>query len=198
MAKQAVKTESSKFVTASAQGLRISPRKMRLVTNLVKNMPVAEAITQLEFTNKKAGEFLSKLLKSAVANAQNNHSLQPDDLYVKTITCDMGTTMKRYFPRARGSAFIIRRKLSNVNVVLEERKVKKAKKSRLSNLLKRTKTDKAEAAGESSVGQPEQITETTVEIANQVKPAQPVKSHEQVKMNKVQQKRRLFNRKTGE
>lgn len=198
MAKQAVKTPNAKLVKASARGLHISPRKMRLVTNLVKDMPVAEAITQLEFTNKKAAEFLIKVLKSAVANAQNNHSLEPDNLFVKSITADMGATMKRYFPRARGSAFVIRRKLSAVNVVLEERKVKKAKKSRISNLLKRTRTEKEPVVKENPAGEPEAITESNIEGTTQNKPAAAPRSSDQIKMNKAQNKRRLFNRRTGE
>src|SRR3989338_6142428 len=119
-AKVSEKKAAPKVVTAQARSLRISPRKMRLVTNLVKNMPVEEAITQLTFTNKKAAGMLAKLLKSAVANAENNFSMKPEQLYIKSVTCDMGQTMKRYFPRARGSAFTIRRKLAHVDIVLEE------------------------------------------------------------------------------
>lgn len=120
--------EPKQLVRAHARSLRIAPRKMRLVTNLVKDMRVHDAITQLQFTNKKGAKMLQKLLQSAVANAENNFSLNSEGLFIKTITCDMGQVMKRSFPRARGSAFIIRRKLSHVNVTLEEREVKKKKK----------------------------------------------------------------------
>ncbi len=142
------------LVRASSRSLHISPRKMRLVTNLVKGMPVAEAITQLSFTNKKGAKYLSRLLQSAVANATNNFSLNAESLFVKSATCDMGQTMKRYFPRARGSAFIIRRKMTHVNVVLEERAVKAGKKSRFI-LPKRAKKDKPLKTQEGSIGEPE-------------------------------------------
>ncbi len=116
------------LVRAHARSLRIAPRKMRLVTNLVKDMRVNDAVTQLQFLNKKGAKMLQKLLQSAAANAENNFSLNRDNMFIKTITCDMGPVMKRSFPRARGSAFMIRRKLSHVNVILEERDVKPKKK----------------------------------------------------------------------
>ncbi len=121
-------TEQKPLVRAHARSLRIAPRKMRLVTNLVKNMRLNDALTQLQFTNKKGAKMLQKLLQSAAANAEHNFSLSRDGLFIKTITCDMGTVMKRSFPRARGSAFMIRHKLSHVNVILEERVVKAKKK----------------------------------------------------------------------
>lgn len=116
------------LVRAHARSLRIAPRKMRLVTNLVKDMRLNDAVTQLQFVNKKGAKMLQKLLQSAAANAEHNFSLNRDNMFIKTITCDMGPVMKRSFPRARGSAFMIRRKLSHVNVILEEREVKAKKK----------------------------------------------------------------------
>jgi large subunit ribosomal protein L22 len=130
---------------------------MRLVTNLVKDMRVSEAVTQLQFTNKKAGKMLGNLLRSAMANAENNSSLNPENLFVKSVTCDMGQTIKRYFPRARGSAFVIRRKMAHVNVVLEERSgAVGLKKSRFA-LLKRAKKDKPVITQEGSTGTPENL-----------------------------------------
>lgn len=128
VAKTAAKPETKQLVRAHARSLRISPRKMRLVTNLVKDMRLNDALTQLQFTNKKAALMVQKLLQSAAANAENNFSMNRDGLFIKEITCDMGPVMKRSFPRARGSAFMIRRKLSHVNVILEERAVKAKKK----------------------------------------------------------------------
>lgn len=190
MAKEKVKTENVKLVKASARSLHVSPRKMRLVTNLVKKMPVEEAIVQLQFTNKKAAGMLVKLLKSAVANAEHNFSLKPEDLYIKTITCDMGMTMKRYSPRARGSAFVIRRKLSNVNVTLEE-KTSGKKKSRFAGITKKAKDERKEA-------KPVEVEEGKVESKSQTNVPEHRKTSEQKKMNLQQQKRRMFNRKTGE
>ena len=133
--------KTKQLVKAHARSLRISPRKMRLVTNLVKNMRVNDALTQLQFTNKKAAQMVTKLLQSAAANAENNFSLNRDTLFIKEITCDMGPVMKRSFPRARGSAFMIKRKLSHVNVILEERAVK-AKKKKTAVVPKAVKPEK--------------------------------------------------------
>jgi large subunit ribosomal protein L22 len=145
--------QNTKLVTASAKGLHLSPRKMRLVTNMVKGMRAVDAMTQLQFVNKKGALYMDRLIRSAIANAENNFSLSAENLYIKTITCNMGQTMKRYFPRARGSAFVIRRKLSAVNLVLEERPGQQ-KKSRFS-LLKRTKKEKPAPTVEGSIGVPE-------------------------------------------
>lgn len=129
-AKAVAVAEPKQLVRAHARNLRIAPRKMRLVTNLVKNMRLNDAMTQLSFTNKKAAGMLQKLLQSAAANAEHNFSMNRDGLFIKEVTCDMGPVMKRSFPRARGSAFMIRRKLSHVNVILEERAVKAKKASK--------------------------------------------------------------------
>lgn len=130
-AKAEVVTPAPKqLVRAHARSLRIAPRKMRLVTNLVKDMRLSEAMTQLSFTNKKGAVMLQKLLQSAAANAENNFSMNRDSLFIKELTCDMGPVLQRSFPRARGSAFMIRRKMSHVNVILEERAVKLKKKQK--------------------------------------------------------------------
>lgn len=122
--------EPKQLVRAHARSLRIAPRKMRLVTNLVKDMRLSEAMTQLTFTNKKGAKMLQKLLQSAAANAEHNFSMNRDSLFIKELTCDMGPVLQRSFPRARGSAFMIRRKMSHVNVILEERAVKLKKKQK--------------------------------------------------------------------
>ncbi len=144
------------LVIAHARNLRLSPRKLRLVTNLVRNMRVADALTQLQFTNKKGAQMLTKLLLSATANAEHNFSMNRENLFVKTITCDMGSVLQRSFPRARGSAFIIRRKLSHINVILEERAYK-AKRSK-ALVPKPAKKDKPVITREGSAGVPEEVT----------------------------------------
>ncbi len=163
--------QNTKLVTASAKGLHIAPRKMRLVTNLVKGMRAVDAMNQLRFVNKKGAEYMSRLIRSAVANAENNFSLPAENLYIKAVTCNMGQTMKRYFPRARGSAFIIRRKLSAVNLVLEERPGQQ-KKSRFS-LPKREKKEKTSPTVEGSVGVPENGPDMEVKEDTKKTVAQP-------------------------
>lgn len=192
MSTNTAKTESGKLVKASANHLHVSPRKMRLVTNLIKGMNVAQAMAQLQHANKKASPMMIKLLQSAVANAKNNFSLQTDHLYVKEVTCDMGKVMKRYFPRARGSAFVIRRKMCHVNLVLEERVHSKAGKGKL-GFLKKADTD-----GEKKIESVDQEIATNQKpIKSTTKKSQVFKTDEQIKMSKVANKRRLFNRKTG-
>ncbi len=186
-----LKQESGKIVKAFARDLRIAPRKLRLVSNMVKGMRVSDALVQLAHTNKKGADIVVKLLKSATANAQNNFSLDPDALFIKSITTDMGRVMKRYFPRARGSAFVIRRKMAHLNVLLEEKAGAKKKsrfkipaKAKLENV-----TDEVKVAPEVEQGS---ITEKTLPKKERIK------TSEQVKSNTVGQKRRLFNRKSGE
>jgi len=77
---------NNRLVTAHARDLHIAPRKMRLVTNLVKNMNALDAMVQLEHTEKKASPMLIKLIQSAVANAKNNFSMDPQHLFIKSIT----------------------------------------------------------------------------------------------------------------
>ncbi len=184
--------EQPKQVTAFARHLRIAPRKMRLVTNLVKNMYASDALVQLRYMNKKAAPMVAKAIQSAVANAQHNFSMNPEWLYIKSITTDQGKVMRRYFPRARGSAFVIRRKMCHVNVVLEEKKRTKVAAGRMSFL---KKVQKPEAAA--SVDQKE-ATNIKPETKEPVKKTRTRKASEQVKGSTVQQKRRLFNRKSGE
>ncbi len=107
--------------------LRISPRKVRLVTDLVKGMPAETAIKQLSFANKRSAPALIKLLKSAISNAKNNLHLDPQNLYVKEFRVDEAPTFKRFMPRARGSASTIRKRRSHVLLILEAAKPKKAK-----------------------------------------------------------------------
>jgi large subunit ribosomal protein L22 len=187
-----VKNQSAVLVRAHARDLHIAPRKMRLVTNLVKNMNALDAIVQLQHTEKKASPMLIKLIQSAVANAKNNFSLDPQHLFIKSITADMGKVMKRYFPRARGSAFEIKRKMSHINIVLEERKKGKASKAKAGFLNK----PKAEEPKVENVDQQKAVHEKPVK--EEVKKSQVFRTDEQTKMSKAANKRRLFNRKTGE
>lgn len=156
-------TQVNKTAKAKARNLRVSPRKMRLVTNLVNGMKVDEAVTQLQFANKKAAPMVIKLLQSAVANAVNNFSLNRDSLYIKEITTDMGPVMKRSRPRARGSAFLIRRKMSHVNVVLEERPVK-AKSKKATVAPKAAKKAEPVQTKEGSLGKPKEVETKTPKI----------------------------------
>lgn len=109
---------------ASLNYARISPRKVKIVIDLIRNKNVKEALGILRFTPKAASPIVEKLIRSAVANAENNHSMDPDNLYVAEIYANQGPTLKRIQPRARGMAYRIRKRTSHITVVLKEREAK--------------------------------------------------------------------------
>lgn len=122
-------------VTAKLNYLRIAPRKVRLVADLIRKKKIEEAQTVLNFTKKKAAEPLLKLLKTAIADARHNFQLEASNLYISKITVDGGPKYKRWRPRARGAAYEIQKKTSHVTLVLDEvekkpKKVKKVKKQK--------------------------------------------------------------------
>jgi len=107
---------------AKLSHLRISPRKVRLVADLVRGKSVSQALGLLSFTRKKAADPVQKLLKSAVANAAENDGIRDvDSLVIDRITVDEGPTLKRYMPRARGRATPIRKRTSHIQISLRER-----------------------------------------------------------------------------
>ncbi len=114
-------------VKAVSKYNRISARKTRLVADMVRGENTNRAFDILKFTPKKAARLIEKTLKSAVANAENNHGMDKKDLLISTIMIDEGPTLKRHRPRARGMASAIRKRTSHVTIVLEgkEKPVKK-------------------------------------------------------------------------
>ncbi|TFE69367.1 50S ribosomal protein L22 [Methylacidiphilum sp. Yel] len=100
---------------------RISAFKSRDVARSIKGMDAKEAFNLLAFYPKKAARILRKTLGSAIANAENNHNLRVQDLYVKGVFVEEGPTFRRYQPKARGSAGIIRKRTSHIKVILEEK-----------------------------------------------------------------------------
>ncbi len=105
-------------VKASAKGIHISPRKARLVANLLKNLPVVEALTHLGFLTKKAAQPIKKLVNSAVASASHNFQIEADRLFIKSLTVDQGRVFFRYQPRAQGRALPVRKRTSHLNLIL--------------------------------------------------------------------------------
>ncbi|MDD6218217.1 MAG: 50S ribosomal protein L22 [Selenomonadaceae bacterium] len=106
---------------AVAKYVRIAPRKVRVVMDLIRGKKVADAFAILKFTPKVGAEAIEKVLKSAVANAENNFDMNVDNLYVSTCFVDQGPTMKRIHPRSRGQAFKILKRSSHITVAVEER-----------------------------------------------------------------------------
>ena len=108
-------------VSATAKYIRRSTRKTRLVTAAIIGKPVDEATAILRFMPQGAARDVAKVLKSAAANAENNHDLSPDELYVADAIANEGPTIKRFRPRAQGRAFPIHKPMTHVTVVVENR-----------------------------------------------------------------------------
>jgi len=108
-------------VKASLQYARVGAQKARLVANLVRGKNVSEAIKTLTFLNKKSASMMKKVVESAVANADYKKTIDLDKLYVKSIWVDEGPVLKRFRPRAQGRASGVRKRMSHINVVLDER-----------------------------------------------------------------------------
>jgi large subunit ribosomal protein L22 len=107
-------------VRAVTRYVRISPRKARLVTDLIKGKPVEEALITLKFLPKKGARLVSKTLQSALANAEQNPNIDVDTLYIKRIYVDGGPTLKRWRARAMGRATRIIKRTSHITVILDE------------------------------------------------------------------------------
>lgn len=105
---------------AKAKYMRITPRKARLVIDLIRGKNVAHALGILEFTPRAASKVVTDLLKSAVANASQKEGIDVDSLMVKSIFVDQGPSLKRFMPRAMGRASEIKKRTSHITVVLEE------------------------------------------------------------------------------
>lgn len=106
---------------AIAKMVRISARKVRLVVDLIRGKSLAEALAILRLTPKAASVPVSKVVKSAAANAEHNNKLDKNKLYIKKIVVDEGPTMKRFLPRAKGRAGSIFKRTSHITVVLAEK-----------------------------------------------------------------------------
>lgn len=117
-------------VKATLSNLRISPRKVRLVTDLIKGMDTGDALTELSLTVRRSSDPLFKLLESAVANAENNFGLDRHNLYVFDVQVATGPTIKRWMPRAYGRATPIMKRSSKIELILEERVEGKNRKSK--------------------------------------------------------------------
>ena len=108
-------------VSATAKYIRRSTRKTRLVTQAIVGRPVEEAAAMLRFMPQGAAKDVAKVLRSATANAENNHDLSADELVVFEATANEGPTIKRWRPRAQGRAFPIHKRMTHVTVVVENK-----------------------------------------------------------------------------
>lgn len=184
--------QQPKEIKAFARYIHVSPRKLRLVADMIRRTQVDSALEQLRFSSKNAALPISKAINSAVANAVHNFNLNKENLFVKAITIDQGPVYKTYAPRAQGRAFVERKRTSHINVILESREHKKQKSSR-SIFSIRPKTVETEVVRKTN--QPEA---GEVKDSNKPNIKQGPKPDEKIKQQKISLKRRLFNRKSGE
>jgi large subunit ribosomal protein L22 len=146
------------MVKAELKNYRQSPRKVRLVVDLIRGKKVKDAIGILSVTTRRSSLPIKKLVESAIANAKHNFNLESADLFVKEIAVNEGPTMYRSMPRARGSSAPIRKRTSRVLVVLDE--LKNSKK-----LNKKIKAVEAEVISESKVENVEKtVSKTTKKV----------------------------------
>ena len=120
--------KNSSLVKAINKNIRTSPRKLALVCNFIKGKKADDALRDLEFTRKKIAKDISKTVKSAISNAENNYQLDIDNLFVKEAYVGKSLVMKRYRPRAKGRASPIKKPFSRITIVLEEKKEQKVSK----------------------------------------------------------------------
>ena len=106
---------------ATLKYARISSRKVKIVADLIRGKNVEEALAIVKFTPKASSAIIEKLLKSAIANAENNHGMKHENLYVAEIHANQGPTLRRIRPAAKGSAVRIRKRTSHITIVLRER-----------------------------------------------------------------------------
>lgn len=106
---------------ASARYVRMSPRKVRQVVDLIRNKDIGEALAILQLTPRASSQVIEKLVKSAVANGENNFDMDPDSLYIAECYVDQGPTLKRIRPRAQGRAFRIEKKTSHITIILNNK-----------------------------------------------------------------------------
>lgn len=106
---------------AVAKYIRLSPRKVRQVVDLIRGKKVGEALAILKFTPKRASDAVGKVVKSAAANAEHNLEMSKDDLFIAEAYVDQGPTLKRYNPRAMGRADLMKRRTSHITVVVREK-----------------------------------------------------------------------------
>lgn len=147
-------------VKAKLSYLRISPKKVRRVIDLIRGLKAEEAVTQLNFLSQSAKKPVLKLLNSAIANAEKNFNLKKENLFIKEIKADMAGMLKRWQPRAHGRATPIQKKLSHLVIILDElvpTKVKKAKLKKEEKLVKVKSLKEVE-----KIARPERIKEEKV------------------------------------
>jgi large subunit ribosomal protein L22 len=179
------------IVKAQLNNLRQSPRKVRLIVNLVRGKGVLKALQQLEFVIRRPALPVSKLLRSAIANAENTYDMVASNLYIKEFYVDEGVKLKRYQPKAMGAVGEIQKKTSHIHLVLAE-KVPGLKSDPATKTKKVSK--KEGVAHDHDHGDKEEVSDKATSPIGSEKPA--VKSEIGKKTEVTNTKRRFFQRKS--
>lgn len=141
---------------ARASFIWISPSKVRQVADLLRGKPVDEARRILAFNTKAGARYITKVLESAVANAEHNHHIPQEELYVKSVWADDGPTFKRVRPRARRAAYFIRKRTSHINVAVERLPESQIAKAEPARTRPRASTEKTPVETETEAKEPEE------------------------------------------
>ncbi|MDB4054587.1 50S ribosomal protein L22 [Akkermansiaceae bacterium] len=155
---------------------RISPKKARDVARAIQGMPVSDALDVLAYTPRKAAQLVGKTLKSAVANAENNHELVADELTIKEATVGDGPTFKRFKPRARGSASAIRKRTSHLYIVLTDEEEIPEPRERSSKPKKRDQVSKPKKKAAAKSAKKEKKEEAVEEVKAAVEEVEEAKA----------------------
>jgi large subunit ribosomal protein L22 len=176
-------------VSAKLNGLRIAPRKSKLVADLIKGMDVVVALNQLDIHVKKTSEYMKKLLESAIANGENNFGLDKNNLYVLDVIVGAGPVMKRWMPKAFGRAGEILKRSSRIEIILEERVEGKNRKTK-----EQMEKEKAQKMKEKKKAEKEQSGEEKKTIAEKEIKKDEVQGKKEVK--KKSWAKKMFQRKS--
>jgi large subunit ribosomal protein L22 len=136
--------------------IRISPRKLNLVAQSIRGLPAERALNELSFSRKRIAGAVKKILQSAIANAENNHDLDVDDLVVREASVGKGMVMKRFHARARGHAGRVEKFFSQITIVVEEKRKEEAEKKAAPKKRKKKSAGKPAASKRSSKAKTEE------------------------------------------
>jgi len=183
-------------IVAKLNKLNIAPRKVRAVIRIISGLPIGEAEAQLLFRKERAVLPIIKLLKSAVANAENQ-KIATDNLYVKKIWANEGTVIKRWLPRARGIATPLHKKFSHVTIVLAENTEKKSRFTISKPLpAKKTLSDKRKTNKRAKITKPTPADKKTAPLVELEKPKKETKVEKVGKIKADNAIKRMFRRKS--
>lgn len=189
-------------VSAKLNNLKISAKKVRLVAALVRKLPVERAMDQIKFIGKLSARPISKLIKSAVANAEHNFNLEKSNLFIKEIKVDEGKPLKRWMPKAHGRATVLKKHSCHITLILAEIKdsgVKQAKTAKLEAPVKlgaKPKEDEGVKVSKSEKAAPEDTKEEKGKLEPTVKP-EGRRGHGKIEGGKKGFVGKLFQRKSG-